>query len=47
MVKAPTKDDNKTGLISVSKIKSSKNSPVSLAIIIPLMKFLIFMPSPY
>ena len=33
---APTKEDNKTGLIFESKIRSSKYSPDSLQITIPL-----------
>ena len=42
---APTNDDNKTGLISVSKIKSSKYSPDVFAIIIPFIYLLILITS--
>jgi hypothetical protein len=36
---APTKDDNNMGLISESKMRSSKYIPVSLQITIPFNSF--------
>lgn len=39
---APTNDESKTGLISESKIRSSRYSPLSLHMTIPFIDSLIF-----